>query len=73
MSLVCTTWNKISNNYFNKYRAIQYKFPDYGFSLEQTKCLYLNRLNFCGHSKWLTQLIISFDNTSIMGYGSDSN
>ena len=61
ISLVCATWNKIANNYFNKYHSLHYKFPDYVFNARQKNILYLNRFHFSGHSKWITQLIISFD------------
>ena len=59
--LVCKTWSGVGFNYLNKFRNLHYKFPDYNFSLEQRNMLFYNRFYFNGHSKWLTQLIISFD------------
>ena len=61
INFVCHTWNRIANNYFNKFKGLYYKFPNYKFNLHQKKILYINRYYFSGHSKYLVQLLISTD------------
>ena len=61
ISLVCHTWNKVANIYFNKLRGLYYKFPNYNFNVIQREMLYINKYYFATHSKWLVQLLISID------------
>lgn len=58
---VCHTWHKVANIYFNKFKRLYNKFPNYTFNTTQQQLLYVNRYNFVGHSNWLAQLYISFD------------
>lgn len=58
---VCHTWNKIAGIYFNKFKRLYHKFPNYKFNKNQQMALYINRYNFVAHSNWIVQLYISFD------------
>lgn len=61
ISQVCRSWNKIAKYYLSRFREIQYYFPDHIFTKRDMEILYINRKYFCGHSKWLLQLISSTD------------
>ncbi len=61
ISLVSKSWNLISKYYYSSFREIQYYFPDHIYTKKDKNILRLNRRYFVGHSKWITQLILSTD------------
>lgn len=61
MAKVNRSWNKIAKYYFSFFREIQYYLPDHKYTEKEKSILWNNREFFIGHSKWITQFIISFD------------
>ena len=58
LSLVCKSWNKVSNYYFAFFREIQYHLPDHEYSKKEINILINNKKYLSQHSKWITQLIL---------------
>lgn len=61
ISLVCKSWNKVSNYYFAFLREIQYYLPDNKYTNKEINILKNNRYYFTEHSKWITHLILIKD------------
>ena len=57
IACVCKVWNKVSKYYYNKFREIQYNFPDHEYNNSEIELIKQNAEFFKGHSKWLLQLI----------------
>ena len=58
---VSCCWNKISKYYFNKFREIQYNFPDHKYDDNEINVINYNKYTYYGHSKWILQLILNTD------------
>ena len=63
-------WAKSSLLYLSNVRELSYVLPYYKFSNYECKLLWINRIYFSGHSKWIYQLIksIDWDNIENLNY-----
>lgn len=59
LSKVCKTWNRVSKHYYNLYKGLLFKFPNYKYTINDINILNLNKHYFCGHSKWVLRLILT--------------